>query len=89
MFDPKDPFGSFKRMQESNRKARTDQLDQWNKDVEVVSDLVPGEYHCRLGEVQPCLIEAYFRHEAEKPAHLRKNYCYIVCRCSKCARNRL
>ena len=35
-------------------------------------------------EERPCLIEAYFRKEAEKPAQQRVNYCYISCSCKKC-----
>jgi hypothetical protein len=36
-------------------------------------------------EEEPCLIRAYFEHEAEKPAHLRKSYCHISCPCSRCS----
>ncbi len=31
-----------------------------------------------------CLIDAFFAHEAQKPAHLRQNYCHIYCPCHKC-----
>jgi hypothetical protein len=31
-----------------------------------------------------CLIEAFFKAEALKPAHMRSNSCMISCSCPKC-----
>jgi hypothetical protein len=36
-------------------------------------------------EEQPCLIQAFFAHEAEKPSHLRKTSCMISCPCPHCS----
>jgi hypothetical protein len=36
-----------------------------------------------------CLIQKFFAEEAKKPAPLRKNYCYISCRCARCNPARL
>jgi hypothetical protein len=40
-------------------------------------------------EDKPCLIDAFFRREAEKPEHLRETSCMISCTCRKCNPARL
>lgn len=53
---------------------------------ELLSPKEYEDYEERLSkdEEEPCLIRDYFAHEAEKPAHLRKDYCHIYCPCSRC-----
>lgn len=69
-----------------------------DKTIKKISQLLGAEYVGTVAEVGgypgiktricgndiPCAIDAFFRHEAKKPAHLRKNYCHIACRCRKC-----
>ena len=46
---------------------------------------VPDGTHCgSCQDEQPCLVDAHFRHEAEKPVHLRTNHFMIACPCRKC-----
>lgn len=35
-------------------------------------------------EHHPCLVEAFFREEEKKPAHLRSRSCLISCPCPRC-----
>lgn len=53
--------------------------DAWDKFEQHVHGL-----NVRCHEEQICLIDAFFNREAEKPEHLRKNYCHISCPCRKC-----
>ena len=47
-------------------------------------------YQEKLGKIKSdCLVAAYFAEENKKPPHLRKNYCYISCPCSKCSPGRM
>lgn len=69
-----------------------------DKTIKKISRLLGAEHIGTVAEVggypgiiaricnneRPCLIDAFFRREAEKPYHLRKNYCHISCPCSKC-----
>lgn len=66
-------------------------IDDLKKAVQEV--LTPAEYDQWLTDVlriqqeeeqEPCLIEAYFAKEREKPAHLRKDYVFISCPCRRC-----
>lgn len=57
-------------LSEAHAKAAKDALDKF-------------EQHVRCQD-QICLIDAFFSREAEKPEHLRKNYCHISCPCRKC-----
>jgi hypothetical protein len=56
----------------------------------IKENLSPDEYKiyqegfAKCKEEQPCLIQAFFAHEAEKPAHLRKTSCMISCPCPRC-----
>lgn len=59
---------------------------------EVIKEtLSPEEYQAWLVKSQepdskehPCLVEAFFRKEAEKPIELRQKFCMISCNCYKC-----
>jgi hypothetical protein len=63
-------------------------------DVKKIAEALGAEYMGTSKEVggylgakhreQPCLIDTFFRNEAQKPMSIRKNYCHISCPCSKC-----
>jgi hypothetical protein len=38
---------------------------------------------------QYCLVDAFYKKEAEKPKHLRSKVCLIYCRCNKCRNYKL
>jgi hypothetical protein len=53
--------------------------------------LSPEEYQTWLQDLEkpgpkdhPCLVEEFFRKEAEKPAEFRQKFCMISCNCWKC-----
>jgi hypothetical protein len=53
--------------------------------------LSPEEYQTWLLKIDdpdhkdhPCLVEEFFRKEAEKPVELRQKFCMISCDCWKC-----
>lgn len=67
-------------------KFDLDNLQQCIKDV-----LTPIEYQAWLEKIKepgpkdhPCLVEAFFQREAEKPVEIRQNFCMISCNCHKC-----
>jgi len=52
------------------------EYQDWKSAMEVVP-LLPEE--------QPCLVEAFFRHQETLPANRRSNTCMISCPCRKCS----
>lgn len=74
------------RLKQAIKETMTPQeFEDWEQAMEEIPPLEMEGYYARMDQEQPCIVDAFFRSEAKKPAHLRKNYCHISCPCPKCS----
>lgn len=62
------------------------EYEEWERAIQEMPPVEMEGYYAKMGcNDQPCLIDAFFRHQATLPPSQRSNSCMISCPCARCS----